>query len=149
ARRTKIVRRALVVGFVASLGAVYGGVRLKAYLDKENAVDAQVRMARVALDAATAAEHDVQAARAKAFALFDAKKRAAAEEAWRAAMAAKARRDEAFSAAAGEFEKASALGPGEPRVRAALADFLYARALVIEDPSRRAELRQRLQLYDD
>ena len=151
-RRQRLLRRALAAGFLLSLLAVYGGVRLRAYLERESEIAAASSRAAALLHDALAARTRWDAQRQRAFALFDGKKRAEGERAWAQALAARDAMDRAFAEAALAHEQLASLGPRSPQVRGQLADLLVERALTAREegrPREAAELEARLRIHDE
>ena len=148
-RRRRILRRALVAGFAASLLAVYGAVKLRASLERESEILAQLGQAKGSLSTALRARDEWRARRADAFELFDAKKRAEAEAAWKRALAAEAALQRAFSVSAVAHEQLAPQSGRLDGVREQLAQFLYERARLAQEQGRpTTELVERLKLYD-
>ncbi|WP_426756577.1 protein kinase domain-containing protein [Myxococcus sp. Y35] len=149
--RSRRTRQALVVGFVVSLGLVYGGLRLRERWSLDRQVRDELGQAALAMSAVRQAWGALGAERAEAFRLYDGGRRADADRHWSRAGAQAGMLRGHFDEVAGRLERALALAPGRSDVREALADFLYERALWAEqdeDASALPALLQRLRLYD-
>jgi len=149
--RSRRTRQALAVGFVMSLGLVYGGLKLRERWSLDRQVREELGQAARAMDDVRQAWAALEAERAQAFLLYDGGRRADADRRWRQAGAQAVRLRGRFDEVAGRLERALALAPGRPDVREALAGFLYERALWAErneEVSALPALLQRLRLYD-
>ncbi|NVJ07777.1 SUMF1/EgtB/PvdO family nonheme iron enzyme [Myxococcus sp. AM001] len=149
--RSRRTRHALVVGFVVSLGLVYGGLKLRERWSLDQQVRDELGQAAQALSAVRQDWSTLSAERAEAFRLYDTGQRADADRHWSRAGAQAGQLRGRFDEVAGRLERALALAPGRTDVREALADFLYERALWAEqdeDASALPALLQRLRLYD-
>ncbi|WP_095956922.1 SUMF1/EgtB/PvdO family nonheme iron enzyme [Corallococcus macrosporus] len=149
--RSRRTRQALVVGFVVSLGLVYGGLKLRERWSLDRQVRDELSQAARGLSAVRQDWGALGAERAEAFRLYDTGRRADADRHWHQAGAQAGVVRVRFDEVAGRLERALALAPGRADVREALADFLYERALWAEqdeDASALPALLQRLRLYD-
>ncbi|GHG86838.1 SUMF1/EgtB/PvdO family nonheme iron enzyme [Comamonas sp. JC664] len=149
--RSRRTRQALVVGFVVSLGLVYGGLKLRERWSLDRQVRVELGQASQALAAVRQEWGALGTERAEAFRLYDGGRRADADRHWHRAGARSGTLRGRFDEVAGRLERALALAPGRQDVREALADFLYERALWAEqdsDMSALPALLQRLRLYD-
>jgi serine/threonine protein kinase/formylglycine-generating enzyme required for sulfatase activity/energy-coupling factor transporter ATP-binding protein EcfA2 len=150
-RRGRLLTRVLAVGFIASLALVYAGLRLHAWYSLGQQVSAQLTEARNRLEHARERDRALEAARAEAFALFDAGKLDEARPRWAEALRIQAGTQQAYAQASEAMEKALVLDPARDEVRGAFADVLSDRAGLAERtfrPGERDELLQRLRLYD-
>jgi len=150
-RRRRRRRRALAAGFLLSLLAAVGVVRLRAVLERERAADAELAVAREHQEVAARALEALAAAERQAFVAFDTGRLKEAEDAWAEARKQAAEAD-AHQARLGEaLERALALAPGREDVRGQLADALLARAGRADAAGQeglRDVLASRLQLVD-
>ncbi len=149
--RSRRTRHALVVGFVVSLGLVYGGLKLRERWSLDQQVRDELGQAAQGLSAVRQDWGTLSAERAEAFRLYDTGQRAEADRHWSRAGAQAGQLRGRFDEVAGRLERALALAPGRADVREALADFLYERALWAEqdeDAAALPALLQRLRLYD-
>ncbi|ABF92323.1 putative serine/threonine protein kinase [Myxococcus xanthus DK 1622] len=149
--RSRRTRHALVVGFVVSLGLVYGGLKLRERWSLDRQVREELGQAAQALSAVRQDWGTLRAERDEAFRLYGTGRRADADRHWNRAGAQAGQLRGRFDEVAGRLERALALAPGRADVREALADFLYERALWAEqdeDTAALPALLQRLRLYD-
>jgi formylglycine-generating enzyme required for sulfatase activity len=134
-----------------SIALAAGGMRLKARLDLDAQVAAELARATGAAAEARRRGAEWEKARREAFRLFDTRQREQAERAWSRTLDLSAAADRAYASAMGAFEQTLALDPRRTAVRAAFADLLFERAQRAEGDHRtteRDELAQRLRLTD-
>jgi formylglycine-generating enzyme required for sulfatase activity len=149
-------RRRLALAVVAPLLAalVYGGIELNGRRELDRQVAAQVSEGRSKWEGARAKSAELDALRAKAFALFDAGEepaRQAAEEVWARALDLGLAADAEYSHASRALEGALSLDPARAAVRGLLADVTYERATLAQRSGRvalRDEVLERLSLHD-
>lgn len=151
ARRQWWLRRFAVVAVVALAVGVYGVTRLQAERRLDRKVEAHLDVAATALGAAHDAKARLDELEKRAYQLFDAGEKDAAEKAWSEALALISEVERAYARAAQPFEAALALDSRRASVQAQFADVLYERALLAEKQRRHLqveELIQRLAVYD-
>ncbi|GEN07579.1 Serine/threonine protein kinase [Myxococcus fulvus] len=149
--RSRGLRHALVVGFVLSLGLVYGGLKLRERWSLERQVRAELEEARKSLESALETKDLLHSERSETFRLYGSGQKPEAERLWGKSVARAAQVRQRFDGVAGRLERALALAPERADVRDALADFLFERALWAEQDGEVAmvpTLLQRLRLYD-
>ncbi len=150
-RRQRRRRQALVAGFLLSLLAAVGLVRLREVLEEQRAADAELAVAREHQREADRAAEARARAEQEAFHAFDSGHLPRAEAAWAEARL-RAGEADAHQARMGEaLERALALAPGRQDVRGLLADTLLARAERAEATAQaglRDVLASRLRLVD-
>ncbi|MEM9454620.1 MAG: SUMF1/EgtB/PvdO family nonheme iron enzyme [Myxococcota bacterium] len=150
--RGRLVSRGLAVAIPGVLLAGYGLVRLQAQAELDARVDARVGQAEAGLGRAQASRERFLAAQAQAFEHYDKGADAPARQAWTEAKAEVEAADKQLAIAAREYERALTLDPTRGDVRARLGDALLVRAELAEhrrEPSRVAELLERVALYDE
>jgi len=157
ASRAAIVRKRLVGAAAAALLAIAAitiglTIRTRARRDLEAVIAAQVRAASSAQRDARQLAQQRDAARARAFGLFDARRWLEGEDVWTEVEALTAREASQYRAASGHFESALSLDPTRPALRAQFADLTFERRLRA-DRDRQADLAEelagRLAAYDD
>jgi hypothetical protein len=151
-RRARRIRNGLIAAVVLTFLSFYGVVELKARSDLSRKVGSRMTQAARALEDARGKGIELKALRGQAFALFDARERAAGERTWVRAMALGHQVAAAFTEASRELEAALVLDPGRSDVRSLFAEVLLDRAFLAEHSRRFAdvdELVQRLHLYDE
>jgi serine/threonine protein kinase/formylglycine-generating enzyme required for sulfatase activity len=130
--------------------AIYAGVRAKARIDLDRAIDAHEHAAEQAEGGARRLAAEAASAREAAIATFHSGGRDVGEAAWAGAHARALQAEQAYAQATHEIEAAIAL-EDRPELRARLADLLLARTLAAEDDGRAADrdaLRYHLSLVD-
>jgi formylglycine-generating enzyme required for sulfatase activity len=155
--RSAIVRmRMLGIGAAAllAIGAVVVGltIRARARGELESVIADQVRAATTAFDDARQLARQRDAARARAFGLFDAQRWIEGEQVWTQAEALAAQETSQYRAASGHLESALSLDPTRPSLRAQFADLTFERLLRAERDRHSDladELAARLVAYDD
>lgn len=138
--RSRGLRQALVVGFLVSLGLVYGGLKLRERWSLERLVRAELEDAHHALASALQAKDLLLSERAEAFRLYGSGQKSDADRLWGKSVTRASQVRHRFDGVAGRLERALALAPERPEVRDALADFLYERALWAEQDGELAAL---------
>jgi len=127
-------------------------IRTRARRDLESVIASQVRAAMAAEDDARTLARQRDAARTRAFGLFDARRWIEGEDVWTEVEALTAREASQYRAASGHFESALSLDPTRASLRAQFADLTFERRLRA-DRDRQAdladELAGRLAAYDD
>ena len=139
---------------VLALGAVVVGltIRARARRELESVVVEQVRAATSAFDAARHLAQQRDAARARAFGLYDAQRWTEGEDAWTEVEALAAREASQYRGASAHLENALSLDPSRASLRSQLADVMFERLLRAESDRDRDladELTERLSAYDD
>jgi formylglycine-generating enzyme required for sulfatase activity/predicted Ser/Thr protein kinase len=157
ASRAAIVRTRLVIaGAVAilAIAAVVIGltIRMRARRELESVIAEQVRAATGALDDAREVARKRDAARHRAFALFDTRQWNDGEDAWTEVQALATREAREYRAASGHLETALSLDHARPSLRAQFADLAFERLVRAErdhggDPT--DDLAVRVAAYDD
>jgi serine/threonine protein kinase/formylglycine-generating enzyme required for sulfatase activity len=155
--RAAIVRRRLLgAGAVAILAicAIIVGltIRARARRELETVIADQARAATTALDDTQQLARQRDAARDRAFGLFDAQRWVEGEDTWSQVEALAAREASQYRAASGHFESALSLDPARTSLRAQLADVMFERLLRAERDYQGElveELAGRLAAYDD
>jgi formylglycine-generating enzyme required for sulfatase activity len=150
--RSRRLRQALALGFVLSLGLVYGGLKLREHWRLDAEVRGRLAEAASILASARKERDSLGAERATAFRFYDSGRKVDGDAAWQRATTHGRALRERFDGVAGRLEQALVLDPTRPDVRGALADFLYERALLAElegEPAVLPALLQRLKLYDE
>jgi eukaryotic-like serine/threonine-protein kinase len=155
--RAAIVRRRLIgAGAVAVLAicAIVVGltIRARARHELETVIADQVRAATTALDDARELARQRDAARDRAFGLFDAQRWVEGEDQWTEVEALATREASQYRAASGHVESALSLDPAQASLRAQLADVMFERLLRAERDHQGdlvEELAGRLPAYDD
>jgi eukaryotic-like serine/threonine-protein kinase len=150
--RTRVL--AIGTGAVLALAAVAIGLTIRARARRELAsvITEQVRAATTAFGEARDLAQQRDAARDRAFDLFDTQRWTAGEAAWNQVEALAAQEAGRYRAASGHFESALSLDPSQSRLRAQFGDLMFERLLRAErdrDGTLVEELAQRLTLYDD
>ncbi len=155
ARGTILVRRiAAVAGAVALVVgvAVVGlAIRAKARRELEAVVAEQLRAATAAQDAAREIAKQRDAARGRAFTLFDTRRWDEGEEVWSGVEALALQEERQYRLASGHLESALQLDPGRAGLRDAFAELTFERLLRAERDRQRdlaEELAGRLVAYD-
>ena len=155
-RRATVRRWAWRVG--APLGAllvaasIVGAFRWSERRQTRAFVAARLAEAEVASREVTALEERVKAARAEAFARFDANDRPGGEARWKDVLALATRESDAFAAASAPSGLALARDPLDPAARARAADLTYRWLLAAErdhDADVARDLAARLAQLDD
>lgn len=150
ARRKWLVRSA-VASVAIALVAVVGVQRYVAAQHLARAVEIEVTAGKRSLAAARTADAAQREQAQKAYALFDAGKKAEGEAAWKVVLEKRATADIAYRAAGGRIEAALAKDPSRTDVRDMLGSILLERAELAEtmlQVDRRDELIMRLANYD-
>jgi serine/threonine protein kinase/formylglycine-generating enzyme required for sulfatase activity len=155
--RAAVVRtRVLGVGAasILAIGAVVIGVTIQARARRELAsvIADQVDAATALVDDARQLARQRDAARARAFVLFDAHRWLEGEDAWTEVEALATREASQYRAASGHFEAALSLDPARAGLRARFADLTFGRLLRAERDHQAdlvEELAGRLIAYDD
>jgi formylglycine-generating enzyme required for sulfatase activity len=150
-RRLRWRRLALIAAVPLLIASGYGVVEIRESRARAARVAVLLAESVASLDAAHLAHAENEAEATKAFALFDDKKRDAAEPIWARARAQgkKAARD--LSRASQSLEAALTQDPDRGEVRKLLGEVLFERALLAErtwKPEERDELVDRFILYD-
>jgi formylglycine-generating enzyme required for sulfatase activity len=157
ASRAAIARRRMIgiaAAAILAIGVVVIGltIRARARRELEAVIADQVRAATGAFDDARGLSRQRDAARARAFGLFDTRRWAEGEGAWTEVEALAAREASQYRAASGHFESALSLDPGRSGLRAQFADLTFERWLRAERDHQgdlADELAGRLVVYDD
>ena len=136
------------------LGAIVIGltIRARARRDLEAVIADQVGAATAAFDEARQLAHQRDAARARAFGLFDAHHWREGEDLWTEVEALAAREASQYRAASEHFESALSIDPARASLRAQFADLTFERLLRAERDHHADladELTGRLRAYDD
>lgn len=149
-------RRWIAVGSaalaIAAVAVAVVVIRSRARAQLESVIDEQARTANTAFAEARALGSRRDAARDRAFSLFDSGKWPAAEQAWTEAQALRADEAAKFRAASRDLETALSLDPTRESSRALLAELLATRLQRAErdrDSAAIDELSGRLAAYDD
>ena len=141
----------MIAGVVVLLVVVFAVQRYVAQNRLADAVEAEVRAARVDLDRAQAADRKQRELSAQAFARFDAGDKAEGERLWTQVLVERKSAEDAYRVAGGRVETALAKDPTRDDVRGVLGDILLERATLAHttrDADRRDELLARLAAYD-
>ncbi|HEX7836523.1 MAG TPA: hypothetical protein VF469_03620, partial [Kofleriaceae bacterium] len=155
--RAAIVK-AWVIGLCAAaivaIGVVGVGleVRARARRELEAVIAGQVREADAAYHDAAQLARQRDAARVRAFGLFDARRWSEGEEVWNEVEALADREASQYRAASAHLESAMSLDPARDSLRAQFADLTFERLLRAERDRNRDladELAGRLSAYDD
>jgi len=157
ASRAAMVRtRLAATGAAAALAiaAVVVGVsiRTRARRELESVIADQVRAATATQGQARELARERDAARTRAFGLFDAHHWTEGEDVWTEVEALAAQEAAQYRAASGHFESALSLDPARPSLRAQFADLTFERRLRAEGDRQSDladELAGRLAAYDD
>ena len=155
--RAVIMRRwtiGLATAAALAVAAVVIGVAIRARArdELESVIADQVQAATAAFADARTSAHQRDAARARAFGLFDAQRWDEGEAAWTQVEAMAAQEADQFRVAASHFESALSLDPTRAALRAGFADVTFERLLRAERDHQRdvvVELAGRLIAYDD
>jgi eukaryotic-like serine/threonine-protein kinase len=155
--RAAIVRtRVLGAGAAAivAIAAVVIGlaIRERARSELASVIADQVRAATTAFDDARRLALQRDAARARAFGLYDARRWVEGEDAWSEVETLAAQEASQYRAASGHFESALSLDPTNASLRAQFADLMFDRLLRAERDHQRElaeELSGRLLAHDD
>jgi serine/threonine protein kinase/formylglycine-generating enzyme required for sulfatase activity len=150
--RSRVVRRALAVGFLVLLGLVYGGGRLRERWLLEQEVKEYLATGLQGIEQARREREALSTERAEAFRLYDSGRKAEGDKAWEHAASSSTQVLKHFDFVADQLEHALVRAPDRVDVRAALASYLYERALLAEqegDLDMLPALLQRLRLYDE
>jgi serine/threonine protein kinase/formylglycine-generating enzyme required for sulfatase activity len=151
-RRTRWLRRAAVVGVVVIAAGVWIGAQIKAGMDRDDAIAADVSRADERMARARALETELAGLRQSTFALFDQGKAADGEQRWQAARASAHALVLAYADVGDHLERALLRDTERGDVRRRYAELLYRRALLAESLGQRDEvdeLVRRMSLYDD
>jgi formylglycine-generating enzyme required for sulfatase activity len=155
-REAIVRRRVLGLGAAAilAIGAVAIGltIRARARRELEAVVANQMRAAAAAFDDAHRLGIERDAARARAFRLFDVHRWVEGEDAWTEVEALAANEAGRYRAASGYFESALSIDTSHASLRAQFAEFTFQRLLRAESDHHRDladELAGRLVAYDD
>jgi formylglycine-generating enzyme required for sulfatase activity len=155
-RRAEVRRWALRVGAPLAalllLAGVLGAVRWREQRQTRAFVAARMAEADAASREELAIEAQLEAARAAAFARFDADDRPGGEARWKEALDLARRASDAFDRASAPLGRAIARDPLDPVVRARAADLTYRRLLAAErdhDADLSRDLGARLAALDD
>lgn len=154
-RRIVRTRVSIAAGVAAlAIGAAATGLVLRARAQRrfEQVIAEQTKDAKQAVSAARTFAGERDATRARAFALFDAHKWTAGEDAWTEAELLGAKEATSYRAASSSFESALALAPADTTLRDQHADLLFERLLRAQrDRSADSadELAGRLAVYDN
>jgi formylglycine-generating enzyme required for sulfatase activity len=144
-------RRAILLAAIPIVAFTTAVVlRARARAEDDRAVAAHVRESDALATTATTAARDAAAARAIAFAKFDANERDAGEAAWSTARDAAKRARDAYVGATAALERALAIDGKRGEVRRKLGDLLLAHAELAEatyDRDAVAELVRRAEVY--
>jgi serine/threonine protein kinase/formylglycine-generating enzyme required for sulfatase activity len=137
ASRAALVRRRVVgagaVAILALAGIVISlTIRARARHELESVIDSQVRAATAAFAEAQRLAHERDAARTRAFGLFESQRWIEGEAAWAEVEALGAREAMRYRVAAGGLESAVALDPTRTSLRDQLADLVFERLLRAE-----------------
>ncbi|MBN1207825.1 MAG: SUMF1/EgtB/PvdO family nonheme iron enzyme [Myxococcaceae bacterium] len=150
--RSRAVRRALAAGFLVLLGLVYGGGRLRERWQLDLEVKDYLATGARAIERARRDREALRTERAEAFRLYGSGQKAEGDKAWEHAAASSAQVRERFDFVADQLEHALVRAPDRVEVKAALAGYLYERALLAEQEGSLdmlPALLQRLRLYDE
>ena len=155
--RAAIVKKRMVgvgIAAVLAIAAVAIGltIRARARRELETVIAEQVRVATTAFNDARQLAHQRDAARTRAFGLFDASHWIEGEDVWTEVESLAAREASAYRIASGALEIALSLDPGRDSLRVQFADLTFERMLRAELDHRRDladELAGRLAAYDD
>jgi eukaryotic-like serine/threonine-protein kinase len=149
-------KRMLGAGAAAALviAAVVIGltIRARARRELESVIADQMSAATAAFEDAKRLGGQRDAARTRAFALFDTQRWVEGEEVWAEVEALAAGETSQYRAASGHFEAALSLDPARTRLRAQFADLTFERLLRAERDRQgdlADELAGRLAFYDD
>jgi len=147
--RSRWFRRAALLGVVAIGATVWVGAQVKARIERERHITADLHTARDRVAEARQADEATQAQRRAALALYDTGRLREAEAAWATTIA---RREDARAAwrRAGEpLERALLLDGSRADTRRAYAEVLFERAVIAErEHQPTAELVSRMAVYD-
>ncbi len=150
--RKRWIAAAAVMLAIAAVVAVVVVIRARARAQLEEVIAEHVGRANTAFAEARALGNQRDAARARAFALFDGGRWPAAEEAWADAQALRTEEAAKFRVASRDLEAALSLDPSRASSRAKFAELLRARLLRAErdrDAAAIEELAGRLAAYDE
>jgi serine/threonine protein kinase/formylglycine-generating enzyme required for sulfatase activity len=155
--RAAVVRRRMLGAGAAAvlvIAVVVIGltIRARARRELESVIAEQMRAATAAFDDAKQLGRQRDAARGRAFTLFDAQRWDEGEAAWDDVEALAAREASQYRAASGHFESALSLDPARTGLRAQFADLTFDRLLRAERDRQVDlvdELAGRLTAYDD
>jgi formylglycine-generating enzyme required for sulfatase activity len=150
--RSRRTRRVLAAGFLVLLSLVYGGGRLRERWQLNEQVQARLDSASRSLIKARAEREALSAERIEAFKHYNSGRKAQGDKAWAKAKAERTRVRTDFDEVGGQIEHALLLAPDRRDVRALLVDYLYERALLLEqegDVTSLPTILQRLEIYDE
>lgn len=150
-RRIRSTRIAIGVGVAVAIAGAVLGMRLKARLERDATVSADLARARTLLAQARREEDRERTLRAAAFAAFDARQPAQGEARWQKARAQAERVGARYAKVNDLLDGALALDPERDDVRSALSDVLLSQALRADRDGQeevRELLAQRLQRVD-
>jgi formylglycine-generating enzyme required for sulfatase activity len=152
ATRARWLRRAAVVVVLLAAIGIWVGARIKAGIDRDRQIEAELGRADQLLATARDLDGELVAARAAALAIFDAGRADDGEAAWDGVVALRGRALAAFRDAGEPVERALLLDASRHDVRRRLGELLLERARVAEREGQlteRDEAVQRMLLYDD
>ena len=155
--RAAVVRtRTLGIAAAAILAILVVGIglaiRARARRELEAVIADQVRAATTAIDDARRLAGQRDAARSRAFGLFDSQRWTEGEALWKEVQALAAQEASEYRTASSHFESALSLDPARRSLREQFADLTFERLLRTERDHRgdlADELRDRLAAYDD
>ncbi|MDX2089753.1 MAG: bifunctional serine/threonine-protein kinase/formylglycine-generating enzyme family protein [Kofleriaceae bacterium] len=150
--RRRIMRGVMVAALIAVVVAIGLTVREGARRDVEQVIAKNTAQASTAFAEARQLAAERDAARARAFALFDAGTWAEGEAAWTEVEQLAAREASRYRTASSALETALAVAPSRTSLRRQLADVLFERLVRAEGDRNHAlvdELAGRLAAYDD
>jgi serine/threonine protein kinase/formylglycine-generating enzyme required for sulfatase activity len=150
--RRRLGRAVAVLLLPLTAGAVYGGIQLREWREREHEVARALAAAEVSLVEAREKNEQVEVLRHEAFLLFDSGEKQQAEPVWAQALALGGAEGRDYAAATQVLETALLLDSHRPEVRLRLAEVLY-RNILLAERDRLADVRplllQRLERVDD
>ena len=150
--RRRFVRVAIVAALLVAAIGVGMAIRARARRDVERVIANHTALAKQAADEARALAKQRDAARARSYALFDARRWAEGEQAWSEVEQLAEREAHHYRAASSSLETALSVDPSRASLRGLLADVLFERLVRAEgdrDRHQAEELAGRLAAYDD
>ncbi len=151
-RRTRVLRRALLVSVPALTVLAAGSVWLKGQVDLRARVDAHAAAASENIEAVEAISSEAEALRSQAYAAFDAGRAPQGEELWARHVETVTTIERGLAQAAQQLEMALSLDNRRADVRGRLLDVLWQRAVIGEQVGRDELSMQdqldRIRLYD-